>query len=299
MGPWTHGSIYGGQQGELYYPENSNGFDLLLDWEGKIFDESLLGIPASWTGARVAYYLMGDVDVASKDWNYWRYAYDWPLDYVDDIWYFTANGGISNNSAGLVNGNFSYLYDPRYPIQNLGGQNQPFDLAGPMDQSPIENRSDVLLFETPVLTETVETVGRIWGNLFVTSNCTDTDFTIKLTDVYPDGRSMLVTDGSLTVRYRYNYTSEVFMSGNQNDIYELLIDCWSTAYSFAPGHKIRVAISSSNYPRFAKNPNTGAPLARDYLNFNIANNTLLVGPLYNSSIILPRLVNMSSTHTIY
>ena len=66
-----------------------------------------------------------------------------------------------------------------------------------------------------------------------------------------------------------------------------------------PGHKIRVVISSSNYPRFAKNPNTGAPLARDYLNFNIANNTLLVGPLYNSSIILPRLVNMSSTHTNY
>ena len=89
------------------------------------------------------------------------------------------------------------------------------------------------------------------------------------------------------------------MSGNQNDVYELLVDCWSTAYSFAPGHKIRVAISSSNYPRFAANPNTGVPLARDYLISNIANNTLLVGPLYNSSIILPRLVNMSSTHTIY
>ncbi len=299
MGPWTHGSVYGGQQGELFYQGNSNGFDMLLDWEMEIFDEALLGVPTDWTGARVAYYLMGDVDVGSNDWNYWRYAYDYPLDHVDDTWYFTANGGLNKSSAGVVNINSSYLYDPRYPVPNLGGQNQPFDLAGPMDQRSIENRSDVLVFETPVLTETVETVGRIWGNLFVTSNCTDTDFTIKLTDVYPDNRSMLVTDGSLTVRYRYNYTSEVFMSGNQNDIYELLIDCWSTAYSFAPGHKIRVVISSSNYPRFAKNPNTGAPLARDYLNFNIANNTLLVGPLYNSSIILPRLVNMSSTHTIY
>jgi len=299
MGPWTHGNVYGGKQGELVYPDNSNGFDLLLDWEFGIFDEALLGIPTDWTGARVAYYLMGDVDIRSDDWNYWRYAYDYPLDHVDDTWYFTANGGLNKSSAGVVNINSSYLYDPRSPVPNLGGQNQPFDLAGPMDQRSIESRSDVLVFETPVLTETVETVGRIWGNLFVTSNCTDTDFTIKLTDVYPDNRSMLVTDGSLTVRYRYNYTSEAFMSGNQNDIYELLIDCWSTAYSFAPGHKIRVVISSSNYPRFAKNPNTGAPLARDYLNFNIANNTLLVGPLYNSSIILPRLVNMSSTHTIY
>jgi len=299
MGPWTHGSIYGGQQGELLYPDNSNGFDLLLDWEMEIFDEALLGIPADWTGARVAYYLMGDVDAYSNDWNYWRYAYDYPLDYINDTWYFTANGGLDKTSAGLVNGNFSYLYDPRSPVPNLGGQNQPFDLTGPMDQRSIESRSDVLIFETPPLTETVETVGRIWGNLVISSNCTDTDFTIKLTDVYPDGRSMLVTDGSLTARYRYNYTSEVFMSGNQNIVYNLTIDCWSTAYSFAPGHKIRVTISSSNYPRFAKNPNTGAPLARDYLNFNIANNTLLVGPLYNSSIILPRLVNMSSTHTIY
>lgn len=299
MGPWTHGSIYGGQQGELLYPDNSNGFDLLLGWETEIFDEALLGIPADWTGARVAYYLMGDVESDSKNWNYWRYAYDWPLDHIDDAWYFTDDGGLSKTSAGLVNKNFSYLYDPRYLVPNLGGQNQPFDLAGPMDQRSIESRSDVLLFETPLLNETVETVGRIWGNLFVTSNCTDTDFTIKLTDVYPDGRSMLVTDGSLTVRYRYNYTSEVLMSGNQNDVYELLIDCWSTAYSFAPGHKIRIAISSSNYPRFAANPNTGAPLARDYLISNIANNTLLVGPLYNSSIILPRLVNMSSTHTIF
>jgi len=299
MGPWTHGSVYGGQQGELLYPDNSNGFDLLLDWEMEIFDEALLDIPTDWTGARVAYYLMGDVEVDSDNWNYWRYAYDWPLDHVDDTWYFAADGGLSNSSAGLVNGISSYLYDPRFPVSNIGGQNQPFDPAGPMDQSSIENRSDVLIFETPVLTETVETVGRIWGNLFISSNCTDTDFTIKLTDVYPDGRSMLVTDGSLTVRYRHNYTSEVLMSGNQNDIYELLIDCWSTAYSFAPGHKIRVAISSSNFPRFATNPNTGAPLARDYLNANIANNSLLFGPQYNSCIVLPRLVNMSSTHTIY
>jgi predicted acyl esterase len=299
MGPWTHGSVYGGQQGELIYPENSNGFNLLLDWDMEIFDAAFFGTPADWTGGRVAYYLMGDVDFNSNKWNYWRYAYDWPLDYVDDKWYFTFDGGLSNNSAGIENKSFSFLFDPRNPVPNLGGQNQPFDLAGPMDQSSIENRSDVLIFESPILTEDIETVGRIWGNLFVTSNCTDTDFTIKLTDVYPDGRSMLITDGSLTVRYRHNYTSEIFMSGNQADIYELLIDCWSTAYVFAAGHKIRIAISSSNYPRYAINPNTGAPLAREYLDANIANNTLFVGPAYNSCIILPRLVNISSTHKFY
>jgi predicted acyl esterase len=299
MGPWTHVNIWSTEQGDLIYPKNSKGFDLIMDWELDVFDAALLGKSTNWEGARVAYYLMGDVDTDSNDWNYWRYAYDWPLDHIDDKWYFTSSGGLINNTLPLVNANFSYIYDPRNPVPNRGGQNQPFDLHGPLDQRLVESRSDVLIFETPILTEAVEIVGRIWGNLSVTSNCTDTDFTIKLTDVYPDGRSMLITDGSLTVRHRNGYTVEDFMTGNQNDVYELLVDCWSTAYVFAPGHKIRVAISSSNYPRFAANPNTGAPLAYNYLNYNIANNTLLVGPSYPSCIILPRLINMSSTHTSY
>ena len=299
MGTWTHGSIYGGQQGELIYPQNSNGFDLIFDWETEVFDEALLGIPANWDDARIAYYLMGDVNTISNKWNYWRYAYDWPLDHVDDVWYLNGNGVLTDNSIGLIPKNYTYLYDPRYPVPNLGGQNQPFDLAGPYDQRPIESRSDVLIFETPTLSEAIETVGRIWGHLYVSSNCTDTDFTVKITDVYPNNRSMLVTDGSLTVRFRNNYTTESLMTGNQTDIYELWVDCWSSAYVFAPGHKIRVAISSSNYPRYGINPNTGKPLAYDYLDYNIANNTLLVGPGYESSIILPRLVNLNTTHSYY
>ncbi len=300
MGPWTHVNLFGStKQGELIYPKNSIGFDLAFDWEQEVFDYALLGKPINWDGARVAYYLMGDVDTPSDDWNYWRYAYDWPLDFMNDKWYFTSTGGLINGSLPSTNSNFTYLYDPRNPVPNRGGQNEPFDLEGPMDQRSIENRPDVLIFETSELTEVVEVVGRIWGNLFVTSNCTDTDFTVKLTDVYPDGRSMLISDGSLTVRSRYNYTSEVFMSGNQFDVYNITVDCWSTAYVFAPGHKIRVAISSSNYARFAANPNTGAPLANNYLKYNIANNTLLTGPDYPSSIFLPRLVNMDTSHVSY
>ena len=300
MGPWTHVNLFDSTtQGELTYPKNSRGFDLAFNWEQDVFDYVLLGKPTNWDGARVAYYLMGDVDAPSDDWNYWRYAYDWPLDYVNDKWYFTSTGALINSSPPLTNKNFTYLYDPRDPVPNRGGQNEPFDLEGPYDQRPVENRSDVLLFESPELFEAVEIVGRIWGNLFITSNCTDTDFTVKLTDVYPDGRSMLITDGSLTVRSRDNYTTDVFMSGNQLDVYNITVDCWSTAYVFAPGHKIRVAISSSNYARFAANPNTGAPIATNYLTYNIADNTLLTGPDHPSCIILPRLVNMSSTHVSF
>jgi len=300
MGPWTHVNLFDStKQGELTYPKNSIGFDLAFNWEHEVFDYALLGKSTNWDSARVAYYLMGDVDTPSNEWNYWRYAYDWPLDYVNDKWYFTSEYGLLNSSLPSTNKNYTYLYDPRNPVPNRGGQNEPFDLEGPMDQSSIENRADVLIFETSILNESIEIVGRIWGNLFVTSNCTDTDFTVKLTDVYSDGRSMLITDGSLTVRSRYNYTTDVFMTGDQKDVYELLVDCWSTAYVFAPGHRIRVAISSSNYARFAANPNTGAPLANNYLKYNIANNTLLTGPDYPSCIILPRLVNMSTTHVSY
>ncbi|TFF96781.1 MAG: CocE/NonD family hydrolase [Promethearchaeota archaeon] len=297
MGPWTHGAVFGGKQGELTYP-NSNGFNLIFNWEQEIFDEALRGIPANWDDARVAYYLMGSLD-SQGDWNYWRYAYDWPLDQVNTTWYLTHDNKLVNATSPSISANFSYLYDPRDPVDTLGGQNQPFDECGPYDQRPVENRSDVILFESDVLTEPFETVGRIWGHLYVTSNCTDTDFTVKLTDVYPDNRSMLITDGSLTVRSRNGYTKEDFMTGTQTEIYELLVDCWSTAYTFAPGHKIRVAISSSNYPRYGLNPNTGAPLANNYLNYNIANNTICTGPAYSSSIILPTLENMSTTHTSY
>ncbi|MHA2039309.1 MAG: CocE/NonD family hydrolase, partial [Promethearchaeota archaeon] len=185
MGPWTHVNLFGSvKQGELTYPKNSIGFNLALNWEMAVFDYALLGKSTNWNNERVAYYLMGDVDTPSDEWNYWRYAYDWPLDHVDDKWYFTSVNGLINSTLPSTNKNFSYLYDPRDLVPNLGGQNQPFDLAGPMDQRSIENRSDVLIFETTSLTESVETVGRIWGNLFVTSNCTDTDFTVKLTDVY-------------------------------------------------------------------------------------------------------------------
>jgi len=299
IGPWTHVNLWSTKQAELTYPKNSLGFDLVFSWEQEIFDEKLLGIPANWDRERVAYYLMGDVDTPSDNWNYWRYAYDWPLDHVDDKWYFNSSGSLINSTLPSINKNFTYAYDPRDPVPNLGGQNQPFDLHGPMDQRSVEDRSDVLIFETPVLNESVEIVGRILANLFVTSNCTDTDFTVKLTDVYPDNRSMLITDGSLTMRSRDGYYTNVFMSGNQFDVYNITVDCWSTAYTFAPGHRIRVTISSSNFPRFAANPNTGAPLAYNYLNYNIANNTLLTGPAYPSYIILPRLVNMSSTHVSY
>ncbi|MFW9940251.1 MAG: CocE/NonD family hydrolase, partial [Candidatus Thorarchaeota archaeon] len=109
MGPWTHVNIWSTEQGDLIYPKSSLGFNMIFNWEKRVFDAALLGRHIDWDGTRVAYYLMGDVDTPSNEWNYWRYAYDWPLDHVDDKWYFTSTYGLINSTLPSTNMNFSYL----------------------------------------------------------------------------------------------------------------------------------------------------------------------------------------------
>ena len=131
--------------------------------------------------------------------------------------------------------------------------------------------------------------GRIFGHVYVLSNCTDTDFTVKLCDVYPDGRSMLIADGILRMRYREGRDQEVFMDESGSTVYEAYIDLWSTSYVFNAGHRIHVSISSSNYPRFDVNPNTGEKVEPFITgdDFYYANNSLVISPDYPSSIVFP------------
>ena len=149
-----------------------------------------------------------------------------------------------------------------------------------MDQRKIESRPDVLLFTTDVLAEPLEVTGCIYAKLYISSDCPDTDFTVKLTDVYPDGRSMLVTDGILRASLRNSFEQPELLDPGKS--YELTVDLWSTSLIFNTGHCIRVAISSSNAPRFEPNPNTagrGTPRA--------AINTLHVSAEHPSHILLP------------
>ncbi|MCK5031163.1 MAG: CocE/NonD family hydrolase, partial [Thermoplasmatales archaeon] len=118
-------------------------------------------------------------------------------------------------------------------MPTIGGQNLVLP-QGPKDQSPVENRDDVLLFTSPVLTEPVGATGPIKARLFVSSSCVDTDFTVKLTDVYPDGRSMLITDSILRMRNRNGRDHWEFMT--PGEIYEIEVDLWSTSYVWNTGH---------------------------------------------------------------
>jgi putative CocE/NonD family hydrolase len=153
-----------------------------------------------------------------------------------------------------------------------------------MDQRRLESRPDVLVFTTDVLTRPVEVTGRIRAKLYVSSDCPDTDFTAKLTDVYPDGRSMLVTDGIRRARFRRSFEREDFLEPGK--VYELDVDLWSTSLIFNKGHRIRVAVSSSNAPRFEPNPNTGHAFRADK-ETRIATNTLHLSERYPSQILLP------------
>jgi predicted acyl esterase len=290
MGPFTHGMPTEGKQGELTFPTKStSSFDLYLDWERKLFNYALINLPFDWSGNRVAYYMIGDVDDDNVNANDYRFANDWPVPYLNDTWYLWGDGSIQNNTIPITEDLFSYFYDPTDPVPTLGGTNLLIP-SGPYDQRPIENRTDVLIFESAPLIVCYEIVGRIWAHLFIKSNCTNTDFTVKITDVYPDNRSMLISDGIINAARRegFNDTADPL---NTLPYAEVDIDLWSTAYQFNAGHKIRIAISSSNYPRFGINPNTGAPqkaYSYQYTTMVIANNTLLTGPSYPSCIILPR-----------
>src|SRR5207245_11687144 len=155
---------------------------------------------------------------------------------------------------------------------------------GPKDQRKVESWDNVLLFSTDVLAEPLEVTGRITAKLYVSSDCPDTDVTVKLTDVYPDGRSMLVTDGILRARFRESFEEERLLEPGK--VYEVTVDLWSTSLVFNKGHKIRVAVSSSNAPRFDPNPNTGHPFRAD-MDTRVATNKIYFSQKYPSRVLLP------------
>ncbi|RLF37069.1 MAG: hypothetical protein DRN08_00205 [Thermoplasmata archaeon] len=282
IGPWTHGGALRRQQGELTYPENSvDTFSMDIFWE--MVQQYTMNGPNDFDKRpNVTYYVMGDVDDIDAPGNEWRYADDWPIPTTNISWYFHENGVLSRDYPENYDP-LTYTYDPSNPVPTVGGQNLNLP-AGPYDQSTVEQRDDVLVFTSPVLEQPYEATGPIKAHLYVSSDCPDTDFTVKLTDVYPDGRSMLITDGILRMRNRNGYDHWEFM--NPGEIYEIEVDLWSTSYIWNTGHKIRVAISSSNYPRFLNNPNTADPIYKN-TTYNVAHNTLYLDSTHPSCIILP------------
>jgi predicted acyl esterase len=231
----------------------------------------------------VHYYVMGDPTDPKAPGNVWRHVDDWPPPATATPFYFHPDGSLVRDKSPTGDDSKTYTYDPKNPVPTAGGQ-ELYGGLGPKDQRNVEKRPDVLVFSTEELKEPIEVTGRISAKLFVASDCPDTDYTVKLTDVYPDGRSMLVTDGILRARYRQGFEKEALLEDGK--VYELTVDLWSTSIVFNKGHRIRVAVSSSNAPRFEPNPNTGRAFRADK-ETRVAKNTLHLSSEHASRIVMP------------
>lgn len=281
IGPWVH-DITNLRTGELKFSDASilQFLTRVLGW----FDYYLKGNANSKPSADpVQYYLMGNPEDPKAPGNYWLSNQEWPPEHIELPVYLQEHSGLDFRSPETQNGESQYTYDPLDPVPTLGGRNLNIK-AGTYDQSAIEARTDVLSFTSEELYDSLIITGPVHVTLYASTNVPDTDFTAKLCDVFPDGRSMLIADGIARARFRESVVEENFI--NQNSIYEYTIDLWSTAYAFAPEHQIRLSVSSSNYPRFDVNENTGNGF-RDTSTTAIAHQTIYHNAIYPSALNLP------------
>jgi putative CocE/NonD family hydrolase len=318
MGPWTHGDRQLTYVGDVDFGPKatidgnvaSDFLTLRLRW----FDRWLKGVkngvdtePAvrifvmgGGTGRRNA---AGRMDHGGR----WRTERDWPI--PDTAWtpfYCHLDGLLSVTKPNEADAHREYRFDPAHPVPTVGGtvtSGQPVMVGGAFDQRegprffgsaepyrPLAERPDVLVFQTAPLEQAVEVTGPIEARLWISSDCPDTDFTIKLVDVsppnadYPDGFAMNVADGILRVRYRDSWEHPSMMT--PGTVYAIRVTAFPTSNLFARGHRIRLDISSSNFPHFDVNPNTGEPEARA-TSARIATNRVYLDATRPSHIVLP------------
>ena len=316
MGPWTHGGNLRTHAGEVEFGPDAalTGFEreFSLAW----FDACLKGVAnGATTGPPVSIFIMGTGDGHRDDQGrlhhggYWREGTSWPLPgtVLTDL-FFHADGGLRTEPPDAQIAGTTYRYDPLSPVPTIGGAFSapvPGDLipSGAFDQRerpgrygsrapflPVKSRRDVVVFQTAPLAAAVTIAGPIVVSLFASSSAPDTDFTVKLIDVYPPsadfpgGFEMNLTDGILRARVREDPRRAVPLT--PGEIYPLAIEPFPTANVFKAGHRIRVDISSSNFPRFDANPNTGEPPGTDR-RVAVADNTIFHCPTHPSHMVLP------------
>ncbi len=309
IGPWGHGVIQEENLGQplelpggLAYPGNAR-----LDWEKEVwlpwFDHWLKGKPTGvMDRPAVKYYLMGDVDDPGAPGNRWVEADTFPPKSEPTRHYVHSDHTLSTETPTVEDDSLRYEYDPKDPVPTVGRFHARLPVNGPYDQREVESRADVLVFTTPPLAEPLEIVGQVQAKLWASSDRKDTDFTVKLTDVYPDGRSMVFLDGIVKARYRNGWGEEEMLEPGK--VVELDIDLGDIAIVLAPGHRLRVAVSSSNFDRWDINPNTGEPYGTHALTQSLLAERLRVEsfpeePEYSDSLVATNTVFMDANRPSY
>jgi hypothetical protein len=285
IGPWTHGINSVSTLGDLDF-----GKEALLEKDST--HRWLFGLlqgkaPEDIQAAPIRLFVMGL--------NQWRDEYEWPLERTNYTeYYLRRDGALSPEAPGTDEGSDSYVYDPNNPVPTLGGNHSigPYNPGlyehgkpGPIDQRPLEQRSDVLTFTSETLEKDIEVTGPVVLNLYASSSAVDTDFVAKLTDVYPDGRSIIMTEGVIRARFRNDVWGKPELM-EPGKVYKFTVDMQVTSNLFKRGHKIRVDITSSNFPLWDRNLNTGNDPGAD-TEMLTAKQTVYHNSRYASHIILP------------
>ncbi|PRY39424.1 CocE/NonD family hydrolase [Umezawaea tangerina] len=293
IGPWAHpdGADLGRFPDRSFGPAGGIEAAGVTEAHLRFFDRWVRGRDdRPDDGKRVRLFVMGLDE--------WRDEDDWPLPDTRYTDYHLSSRAGANTAAGdgelgtappTADAHDTYLYDPRRPVPTLGGTvlaTGPGEFAGPADQSPVEGRDDVLCFTTPVLRAAVEVTGHVRLVLHVSSSALDTDFTAKLVDVHPDGRAIILCEGVRRARYRDSPAEPTPLRAGE--VTELVVDVGVTSNAFLPGHRIRLEVSSGNFPRYDRNTNTGGAVAHDgEADLVVAVNRVFHGPAHPSRLVLP------------
>ena len=318
MGPWIHGAQGNFSHGQVSFGKDAAIADPLA-WRKQWFDrwlrddETSFGQNAPFK-TKVRIFVMGTGD-GSRDekgmlqhGGYWRDENEWPLERAAPTPYYFARGGqLTTEQPAEADGRSAtaFSFDPKNPVPTIGGNissGNDIMLQGAWDQRggkhiwnyqeplPLSVRNDILVFQTAPLKEDVEVTGEIEVKLWASSSAFDTDFTAKLIDVYPasettpGGFDLNIGDGILRARFRESLQEEKLL--RPGEVYPLTIKLYPTSNVFKKGHRIRVDISSSNFPRFDVNPNTGEPL-QQHRRMQTAVNTIYHDHARPSHIVLP------------
>jgi len=295
IGPWGHGIRTDPRYGEMDFgPQMATDSRALhLRW----YDYHLKGVQNGLDKeAPIRIYVMGE--------NVWRDEQEWPLSRAQATDFYLHSAGAANTRMG--DGKLSdkapadeppdkYSYGPRFPTPTYGGhgsggggitQDSAFSIHGPMDQRAIQQRNDVLVYSTEALGSDIEVTGPIRLRLFFSTDVSDTDFFATLSDVHPDGRAILITEGAMRTRFRESLEHQKLLT--PHEVYEVTIPIWETSNVFKKGHRIRLHITSSNFPRFNRNLNSGKAMAEETeQDIRVANQVVLHDAKRPSSLVLP------------
>lgn len=296
IGPWVHGGTGDGflgslEQGQLTYPE-ADGFNHTLSRQ--FMEHYLLGIDNGWENQnRYTFFQMGD--------NKWYQAETWPPANISNVELFINPNHLLTSEAAQRNEAYEYFYDPEDPSPTIGGKTLSLDLdQGPFDQALVEERDDNVVLSTAPFASSLPVQGKVVVELHFASDRLDTDVILRLTDVYPDGRSMLLSESALRMRFRegFRVVDTAFLTASE--IYPITLEFDDIAHTFQPGHQLRLIITSSNYPNLNRNMNNGGEMYPDnnpdtLVAPLVATNQIWYGPEFPSRITLP--VQQSSTST--